>query len=125
MDDLTLIVIGIGLFFFGYEIRPYIVKKYPEQQHFVDLMVMALTITTFLVPLISLIAKGEIVIGSYIIIVGIFVTYFVYYFFTHKNELKGKSRKAFVTYIGMYTYIFLASTILLVGLAPYISNIKL
>lgn len=86
---------------------------------------MALTITTFLIPLISLIVNGEIVFGSYIVIVGIFTPYFVYYFFNHKNELKGKSRKAFVTYVGMYVYIFLASAILLVAFAYYMPNIKL
>jgi hypothetical protein len=59
------------LFFFGYEIRPWIVNKYSEYTHSIDLIVMAITISTILIPIISLIGSGTVPIGSYIIVASL------------------------------------------------------
>lgn len=99
--------------------------KYPENRHFVDLMVMAVTITTVLIPLISLIESGAVVIGSYFIVLPLFVVYLIYYGLKHKHELKGKSRKVISGFIVMYVYIFIATGILMAMLSPFMPNIKL
>lgn len=125
MNEVILLIIAIILFFFGYEIRPWIVTKYPENRHFVDLMVMAVTITTVLIPLISLIESGAVVIGSYFIVLPLFVAYLIYYGLKHKHELKGKSRKVIAGFIVMYVYIFIATGILMAMLSPFMPNIKL
>ena len=125
MNEIILLIIAIILFFFGYEIRPWIVTKYPENRHFVDLMVMTVTITTVLIPLISLIESGTVVIGSYFIVLPLFVVYLIYYGWKHKHELKGKPRKILSVFIVMYVYIFIATGILMAMTSPLIPNIRL
>lgn len=125
MNEVILIIIAIILFFFGYEFRPWIVTKYPEHRHLVDLMVMAVTITTILIPLISLIASGTVFIGSYFIVLPVLTGYLIYYGIKHGKELKGKSRKVFVGLSSIYAYIFIVSGVLMIWLAPFMSNIKL
>ena len=125
MNEVILVIIAIILFFFGYEIRPWIVIKYPEHRHLVDLMVMAVTITAILIPLISLIGSGTVFIGSYFIVLPMLTGYLIYYAFKHGKELKGKSRKVFVGFSAIYAYIFIVSGFLMVWFAPFMSNIKL
>ena|SRR5437867_9391686 len=126
MNEIILIIIAVILFFFGYEIRPWIVTKHPENRYFVDLVVIAVTITTILIPLISLIASGTVVIGSYFIVLPMLTGYLIYYgFFKHRNELRGKSRNVLIGFSAIYAYIFIASGVLMFWLAPFMSNIKL
>ena len=125
MNEVILIIIAIILFFFGFEIRPWIVAKHPEHRHFVDLMGMAVTITTILIQLISLITSGTVVIGSYFIVVTMLTGYLIYYGLKHKKELNEKSRKIFFGFLSMYAYIFIVSCVLMAWFAPFMSNIKL
>lgn len=125
MNEIILIIIAIVLFFFGFEIRPWIVTKYPENRHVMDLMAMAVTITTILIHLISLIVSGTSVIGSYIIVVALLIIYLIYYGVKHRKELNEKSRKVFVELLALYVYIFIVSVVLLIWVAPHIQNVKL
>lgn len=125
MNEIFLIIISIILFFFGFEIRPWIVKNKPEHLHLVDLMAMAVAITTILVPLISIIASGEIFVGSYFIVLSVLTGYLIIYGFRHAKELKGKSRRVLTGYIVLYAYIFIASGVLMFLFAPFMPNVKL
>lgn len=125
MNEVILIIIAIFLFFFGYEIRPWIVTKHPEIRHLVDLIVMAVTIATILTPLISLIATGEMVIGSYILISAVFIVYLIYYKNKHREEVKGKSEKVFGNLLYLYISIFVLLAILFALVARFNPNIKL
>jgi hypothetical protein len=125
MNEIVLIFVSIGLFFFAYEIRPWIVKKSPENRILLDLIVMAVTISTILIPLISLIQNGQIFFGSYLITTVGFVIYLSYYLFKNKNELTGKYRKTFTLLTILYIYIFVVSLFLMIMFAPYMLNITL
>lgn len=125
MNEIFLIIVAIILFFFGFEFRPWIVTKHPETRHLVDLIVMAVTITTILIPLISLIAGGEIAVGSYFIVLYILLGYLIYYGLKHGKELKGKSRRMWVGFLVIYAYIFIASGVLMFLFAPFMPNVKL
>ena len=125
MNEAILIIIAIILFFFGYEIRPWIVANRPENRHLIDLIVIAVTITTILIPLISLIASGTFFVGSYFIVSIGLTVYMIYYVVKHVKELKGKSRKILVVLLAIYAYIFIASSVLMYYFAPFMPNIKL
>jgi len=125
MDEVSLIVVAIILFFFGYQIRPWIVTKYPEQRYMIDLMIMAVTITTILIPLVFLIASGTVFVGIYFIVLSGFIVYVIYYGFKNSKELKGKSRRALIVFSILYAYIFLTSGALMYLAAPFMPNVKL
>ena len=125
MNEAILIIIAIILFFFGYEIRPWIVANRPENRHLIDLIVIAVTITTILIPLISLIASSTFFVGSYFIVSIGLTVYMIYYVVKHVKELKGKSRKILVVLLAIYAYIFIASSVLMYYFAPSMPNIKL
>lgn len=125
MNEIILLVIALILFFFGYEISPRIATKNLERKHLVELMFMAVTITTILIPLISLIASGTIAIGMYFLVVPILTGYLIYYGIKHGRELQGKSRKTLIGFSLIYAYIFVASGYLMALFGPFMPNIKL
>lgn len=91
----------------------------------VDLMAMAVTITTILVPLIYLIASGGIFVGSFFIVQEGLTGYVIYYGIKHAKELKGKSRRALTGHIILYVYVFIASGVLMFLFARFMPNVKL
>jgi len=125
MNEIVLIVIAIVDFFFGLQIRPWIEKKYPEIRHTVDLMVMAVTITMVLIPLISIIGAGSLPIGTYYIVLSFLLSYFIYYGIQHRKELTRKSRKTYYGLLIGYSYIFLISGIAMFWFAPFMPKITL
>lgn len=125
MNEIFLIFVAIGLFFFAYEIRPRIIENYPEHRHLVDLIAMAVTISTILFPLITLIQAGKIFIGSYLIIIGLFVSYLIYYLINNRNELDRRNSRTLLSLGCLYIYVFGASLYLLITVAPYMGNIKI
>lgn len=125
MNELGLIIVAIILFIFGYGIRPWIKKNYNEMLHTIDLIVMAVSISTILFPLIVAIQSGEIVVGAYIIIPPFLILFLIFYAIKYRKELDPKYRKTFIGLTVLYVYIFSASIVLMILFAPYMENIKL
>lgn len=123
MEDIFLVIITIILFFFGFEVRPWLVIKHPESRHSIDLMILAVTFTTILIPLILIIVDGRIPLGTYIIVLSFLLGYLFYYGFKNRNEIFGRSRRTFIMLFAIYFYIFLSSGIILSWLAPYMPKI--
>lgn len=125
MNEIILIFVTVGLFFFGYEIRPWILSSFPENRVLLDLVVMAVAISTILIPLIILIQNGDIFFSSYLIFAGVFIAYLAYYLIRNRIEIRGKSRETIIILTILYIYIFGASIFLMILFAPFMPNIKI
>lgn len=86
---------------------------------------MAVTISLILFPLISAIQKGEVVIGSYVVIPSLLIGYLIWYVLKHRKEVPRKDQKTYIGLAVLYVYVFATSIYLMVSFAPYMQNIKI
>jgi len=125
VDELGYLVIGAVLILFTIMVKPWIDKKYPLGIHPINMMVFAVGIALVLVGIIDAISIGEIPVSVFFIILPIMLGSFLYYGLNHRKEVTGKMRRTYAGMLAGYSYVFIASGLLMFWFAPSMPKIIL
>jgi hypothetical protein len=125
VDELGYLVTGAVLVLFTILIKSWIDKKYPMGIHPINMMVFAVGIALVLVGIIDAIAIGEIPVSVFFIILPIMLGSFMCYGLKHRKEVVGKMRRTYAGLLAGYSYVFIASGLLMFWFAPFMPKIIL
>lgn len=125
MNELAYLAIALTTLFFNYLIKPGLEQKYPEIRFTMNLMTIAVGITSSLVTVIAYTASGILPVASFYVILPILVMLFISYGIKHGNEVALKMRRVYYTMLIMYSYIFVASAFFMTWALPFMNNIVL
>jgi len=126
MNHLVSLATGISLILFPFIIQPWIERRWGEDTKLpINQMIIAVGSALVLSEVIDIIAGGVLPVSTYFIVLASLIGIFLYYGFTHRNEVSQRMRKAYLNGLISFTFVLSATGVLIFIAAPLFPNVIL